>query len=111
MGLGTVDPPPYHFTDGGFAARGMLSLRNPDMHPTVFLAIELLFGVVLALAVTVIVLARIHKARMKQLDAGYSPLPEFALDNAYALHAADAQGSSAGGDEEKYARLSRAAGL
>lgn len=84
------------------------------MHGLVALAVELLIGVVLALAVTVIVLARIHKARMKKLNARYSPLPEFELDNYYAQtssHAADTQESSVGWDREEYAPLSKAAGL
>jgi hypothetical protein len=87
------------------------------MYRIAFLAIELLVGVVLALEITVIVLARIHFARMKKLDPHYSPLPEFELDNYYAqsdsLQAvADAQGSSSAWQRDKrYAHLSRAAGL
>jgi hypothetical protein len=84
------------------------------MHAPVFLAIELVIGVVLALAVTVIVLTRIHLARMKRLDARYSPLPEFELDNYYAqpsLPHADTEESSTGWDGKEYAHLSRAAGL
>jgi hypothetical protein len=85
------------------------------MHGLAFLAVELVIGAALILAVTVIVLARIHAARMKKLDARYSPLPEFELDNYYAqskpLHAADTGESSIGWEKEKYAHLSRAAGL
>jgi hypothetical protein len=81
------------------------------MHSTLYVAAAMLIGVVLAVAGTVIVLARVHKARMKKVDARYSPLPEFELDNAYALHAANAQAGSRGLDGEDYARLSRAAGL
>ena len=75
------------------------------MHSTALLAVELLIGVALALAATVIVLARIHKARMKQLDARYSPLPEFELNNYYS------EENSPGWGRGDYSHLSRAAGL
>ena len=85
------------------------------MHGLALLAVELVIGVVLVLAVTVIVLARIHAARMKRLNARYSPLPEFELHNCYAqskpLHAADTGENFIGWEKEKYAHLSRAAGL
>ena len=85
------------------------------MHGLAILVVELVIGVVLALAVTVIVLARIHAARMKKLNAHYSPLPEFELDNYYAqskpLHAADTGESSIGWEKEKYGHLSKVAGL
>jgi hypothetical protein len=90
-------------------------LRDPYMHGLALLAVELVIGVVLVVAVTVIVLARVHAARMKKLNARYSPLPEFELDNCYAqskpLHATDTGESSIGWEKEKYAHLSRAAGL
>ena len=75
------------------------------MHYTVLFVVELLIGVALVLAATVIVQARIHKARMKQLDARYSPLPEFELDNYYS------EDSSSGWHRGDYAHLSRVAGL
>jgi hypothetical protein len=84
------------------------------MHAPVLLAIEFVIGIVLVLAVTVTVLARIHVARMKKVNARYSPLPEFELDNYYAQSAlpdADTEESSTGWDGKEYAHLSRAAGL
>jgi hypothetical protein len=89
-------------------------LRDPHMHGLVLLAIESFVGVVLTLAVTVIVLARIHKSRMKKVNARYSPLPEFELDNYYAQsssHAVATEESSVGWNREEYSPLSKAAGL
>lgn len=64
------------------------------MHPLVLLAVESLIGVVLALTLTVVVLARLHKARMKKVDAHYSPFTECELHNRYA-QSGSAQSSSA----------------
>jgi hypothetical protein len=86
------------------------------MHSLVFLASASLLGVVLALVVTVVLAARIHLARMKKLDRHYSPVPEFALDNYYAVSDSprapvDVHQRLGRNREEAYARLPKAAGL